>query len=791
MSIETERTEALASINLAVGGMTCSSCAANIQDGLAKLPGVDDAVVNLATRRATVRPDGTLDADELEDAMRAAITGLGYEVITRARTSGTSGTGVAHADGDDHPADHVDHTDHDSEDEHAAHLMADAARTADFKRRFIVAAVLTVPLTAISMVMMLQFDGWEWLAAALATPVIMWAAWPFHRSTVKGARHRVVNMDTLITLGTVSAWTWSTTVLLGGAFNLGALAEAHIYYETGAVIATLILLGKWIEVRSTSKAGDAIRALSSRQSTTARLEDGTEIPRDQLEVGMRFVTRPGEIIATDGVVIDGAAAVDSSLVTGESVPVRATEGSEVVGGTIATDGALTIEATRVGSETMLAQIARMVEQAQSGRARIQRLADRISRVFVPVAILTSIGTLITWLAVTGDANQAFAAAVAVLIIACPCALGLATPLAIMVGTGRGAQLGTLVRGAEALEDTRRVTTIVLDKTGTVTEGRMAFIDAFAPDLDREQADAFLTAVASVEDRSEHPIAVAIAASREAHSKLKDFTSIPGQGVRAVVQHAGVDGSDVEVLVGARRLFDSVPEHLEQIAAGAESLGQTAVFAGRGGALPASSGLGAISLAVREPITAEAVLVVSDSIKATSRDAVTAFRQLGLDVVLLTGDNARAGNAVAKELGIEKVIAEVLPGDKAEVIRELQAQGQRVAMVGDGINDAPALAQADLGIALGTGTDVAREASDLTIVSGDLYKAADAIALFRRTLSIIRGNLFWAFAYNVSAIPLAALGILNPMIAAGAMGASSLFVVANSLRLRRFAGHRAH
>ena len=769
--------EAPLDINLAVGGMTCAGCASNIQRGLATLPGVDDAVVNLATRRATVRSDGTLDTEDLEAAMRGAIEGLGYEVLTKSRPAPT----------DDDKSD--DHDGSGMDDEHAAHMASDASRIADYRRRFTLAAVLTLPLVLISMVEPAQFTGWEWVAATLATPVIFWSAWPFHRSAIKGARHRVVNMDTLVSMGTMSAWTWSTVVLLGGAAGLGALADAHIYYETGAVIASLILLGKWIEVRSTAKAGDAIRALSSRQSTTARLEDGTEIPRDQLEVGMRFVTRPGEIIATDGLVVDGAAAVDASLVTGESVPVRASDGSEVIGGTIATDGALTIEATRVGAETMLSQIARMVDEAQSGRARIQRLADRISRVFVPTAIVIAMATLVSWLAITGDVNQAFTAAVAVLIIACPCALGLATPLAIMVGTGRGAQLGTLVRGPEALEDTRHVTTIVLDKTGTVTEGHMAFVEAHAPALSDTQRDVLLDAAASVEDRSEHPIAQAIAAARPTRLKLKGFRSIPGHGVAATVQHAAAEGGNAEVLVGARRLFDEVPEALETFAADAESRGQTVVFVGRGPEPAADAGLGNTGLAVRSPIVAEAAVVVSDTVKPTSADAVTAFRDLGLEVVLLTGDNERAAAAVAKELGIERVIAEVLPGDKADVIRELQATGQRVAMVGDGVNDAPALAQADLGIALGTGTDVAREASDLTIVSGDLLRAADAIALSRRTMRTIQGNLFWAFAYNVSAIPLAALGILNPMIAAGAMGASSLFVVANSLRLRRFAGYR--
>lgn len=760
-------------INLSVSGMTCSSCAATVQGGLEKLPGVDDAVVNYATRRATVRPGKDADLAQLDQAMRDTIQGLGYEVLTKP-------AGATAGDGDDD-----EHSGHDM-DEHAAHMQADAATIADYRRRFIFAAVFTLPLMLISMIPAWQFTGWEWVAAVLATPVVWWSGWPFHRSTYLSAKNRATNMDTLVTMGTMAAWIWSTVVLIGHAF--GTMASGHIYYETGAVIIALIILGKWLEVRSTANAGNAIRALSSRQSATARLEDGSVIDRDQLEVGMRFVVRPGETIATDGVVVEGGAAVDASLVTGESVPVRvepnAGRASEVVGGTIATDGSLTVQATKVGAETMLAQIARMVDDAQTGRARVQRLADRISRVFVPLAIGVAIVTLAAWLLITGDVNGAFTAAVAVLIISCPCALGLATPLAIMVGTGRGAQLGVLVRGPEALEDTRDVDTIVLDKTGTVTEGAMALVDTHAPGIEQQYgADAvarLLNSVASVEARSEHPIAQAIADAHPERQRVKGFKAVAGHGVQATVQNLGPAGEDPlaggnnELIVGSRRLFAEVPDELEQFATQAETQGRTAVFAGR----------------ASDATVAEAVLVVSDTIKPTSASAVQSFKQLGMNVVLLTGDNERAAWAVADEVGIDQVIAEVLPADKADVVKKLQADGTRVAMVGDGINDAPALAQADLGIAVGTGTDVAREASDLTIVSGDLRAAADAVALSRRTLGTIRGNLFWAFAYNAAAIPLAAFGILDPMIAAAAMGASSLFVVANSLRLRGFRGYRA-
>ncbi len=760
------------SIRLAVGGMTCAGCATNIQRGIAMIPGVELADVNVATRRATVRSDGTVDPEMLEDSIRAAITGLGYQVLTPNRHAPAAAT-------------HGDHGDS-LEDEHAQHMKADADRIADYRRRFIVAAVLAVPLMLISMIPALQYEGWELLAFLLGTPIVFYSGAPFHKATLAGLRHRAVNMDTLVTLGSVAAWTWST-VVLGARFS-DALPGGHVYFETAGVIIALILLGKWIEVRSTAKAGDAIRALSSRQVDTVTLEDGREISRDDLGIGMRFVVKPGGTIATDGVVVDGAAAVDASLVTGESLPVAVEEGTDVYGGTVATDGSLTIEATRIGSETLLSQIARMVDEAQSGRAKVQRLADRISSIFVPIVIALSLVTLAAWWLITGDVNAAFTAAVAVLIISCPCALGLATPLAIMVGTGRGAQLGVLVRGPEALEDTRHVSTIVLDKTGTVTEGRMSVAEtASAAGLTDEQAALVLDAAASVEKRSEHPIAAAIAASRERTLAVKGFRSTAGHGVTATVRGAGREGGAVDVTVGSARMMDRVPEDLEDWAARRRALGMTVVFAGR--TEPLSGGLLGGATTTRQDVVAEVAIALRDTVKPTAVEAVQELRELGMSVVLLTGDAEPVARTVAKELGIEDVRAEVLPGDKADVVRELQSTGARVAMVGDGVNDAPALAQADLGIAIGTGADVAREASDLTIVSGDPRAVADAIRLSRRTLGTIRGNLFWAFAYNVVMIPLAAFGLMNPMFAAAAMGFSSLFVVGNSMRLRGFASVR--
>ncbi|HET9658207.1 MAG TPA: copper-translocating P-type ATPase, partial [Kineosporiaceae bacterium] len=643
-----------------------------------------------------------------------------------------------------------------------------------------VCAVLTVPVVAMAMIPVLQFRFWQWLSLTLAAPVVIWGAWPFHRAAAVNARHRAATMDTLISVGVLAALGWSVWALfLGGAgepgmgmsFQLVPSAESShpdIYLEVASGVTTLILLGRFFEARAKRRSGAALRALLSLAAKdVAVLRDGEEIrvPTEQLLVGDLFVVRPGEKIATDGVVVEGSSAVDASMLTGESVPVEVGPGDDVAGATVNAGGRLVVRATRVGADTALAQIARLVTMAQSGKAPVQRLADRVSAVFVPVVILLSLATLVFWLLEGAGATKAFTAAVAVLIIACPCALGLATPTALLVGTGRGAQLGLLIKGPQILESTRRVNTIVLDKTGTITTGRMRLVEVVP--ADGEDRGEVLRIAGAAEHASEHPIGQAIASAAAAEGLLppvERFSSTAGLGVAATV-----DGR--AILVGRGQFLAeqsiTVPARLDAARIAAQDLGRTPVLVAWDGSV-------------------RGVLVVADTPKPTSAQAIAAFRTLGLRPILLTGDNQRTARAVAAAVGIEDVVAEVLPADKVAVVKRLQAEGRVVAMVGDGVNDAAALAQADLGLAIGTGTDVAIEASDLTLVSGDLRAAGDAIRLSRRTLGTIKGNLFWAFAYNVAALPLAAMGLLNPLIAGAAMAFSSVFVVSNSLRLRRFA-----
>jgi Cu+-exporting ATPase len=719
-------------IELAITGMTCASCVARVERKLGRLPGVV-ATVNLATATAYVtREDPAVEVTELVSAVEAI--GYGAE---------PAGTGAPQG-------------------EEAEAVDAEQAHVAGLRRRLVGSALLGLPVVVISMVSALHFAGWEWVALALATPVVAWGAWPFHRATALNLRHGSATMDTLVSLGVLAAYLWSAGAL--------AVGGEHLYLEVAVVLTAFLLAGRFFEARAKRRAGEAIRALMDLGAKdVAVLRDGTEIliPVEELAVGDLFVARPGEKIATDGEVVEGASAVDESLLTGESVPVEVEPGSQVTGATVNSHGRLLVRATRVGADTKLAQIAALVERAQTGKAEVQRLADRISAVFVPVVIALAAGTFGVWLLTGAPAATALTAAIAVVIIACPCALGLATPTALMVGTGRGAQLGLLIRGPEVLESTRRIDTVVLDKTGTVTEGRMRLIDVVP--ADGEDEEDVLRLAGGLEHASEHPVAASIANAAREHlghplPDVTGFANTQGRGVTGQVEGRTVRAGRAAWLEEEEGL--SLPEELARARKEAEGEGRTVVFAAWEGKV-------------------RGALVVADTVKATSAEAVADLKRLGLTPVLLTGDNTAAARAVAAEVGIEKVIAEVHPEDKVAEVERLQQAGRVVAMVGDGVNDAAALAQADLGLAMGTGTDAAIAASDLTLVRGDLRAAADAIRLARRTLRTIKANLFWAFAYNVAALPLAALGLLNPMIAGGAMAFSSVFVVSNSLRLRRF------
>ncbi|MER7864512.1 heavy metal translocating P-type ATPase [Amycolatopsis japonica] len=722
-------------VELAIGGMTCASCAARVERKLNKVDGVS-ATVNYATEKAQVDFPAAVSVEDLVGVVESA----GYTAQPP------------------------------TPDE-------DEDQTGSLRTRLVVSAVLAVPVIVLAMVPAWQFPYWQWVSLALAAPVVTWGAWPFHRPAWTNLRHGAATMDTLISLGVVAATLWSLYALLFGTAGTPGMRHGfeltmerghgagNVYLEVAAGVTTFLLAGRYFEARSKRRSGAALRALLELGAKdVALLKDGIEsrVPIGELKTGDEFVVRPGEKIATDGVVTDGGSAVDLSMLTGEAVPVEVVAGDPVVGGTVNASGRLVVRATRIGADTRLAQMARLVEDAQNGKARVQRLADRVSAVFVPVVIALAVGTLGFWLGAGSGADAAFTAAVAVLIIACPCALGLATPTALLVGTGRGAQLGILIKGPEVLESTRAVDTVVLDKTGTVTAGKMSLTDLFGDDETE-----VLRLAAAVEHGSEHPIARAIVAAAE-----ERLGALPPVGGFRNVEGLGVVG-EVEgktVLAGRPALLDrhgiAVGDEFTQAKKVAEERGATAVVVAWDG-------------------EARGVVVVADTVKPTSAEAVAGLKALGLRPVLLTGDNAGSAEAVAAEVGIDEVVAEVLPADKVDVVKRLQARGNVVAMVGDGVNDAAALAQADLGLSMGTGTDAAIEAGDLTLVRGDLRAAVDAIRLARRTLATIKGNLFWAFAYNVAALPLAALGLLNPMIAGAAMAFSSVFVVTNSLRLRRF------
>ncbi|MFJ7003081.1 heavy metal translocating P-type ATPase [Streptomyces albidoflavus] len=745
-------------VELSVGGMTCASCAARVEKKLNRMPGVT-ATVNYATEKAKVayEPGEELGvADLIATVVRTGYTAEEIrppepEPAPEAPKDGAEASGAPGEDG-----------------------------TEALRQRFTVSAVLAAPVILLSMVPAFQFDHWQWLCLTLTAPVVVWGGLPFHRAAWTNLRHGATTMDTLVSVGTLAAFGWSLWALFLGhagmpgmrhGFDLTASradASSMIYLEVAAGVVTFLLLGRWLEARAKRRAGAALRALlelGAREATVVR--DGREVrvPVARLVVGDRFTVRPGETIATDGRVLEGRSAVDTSLLTGESVPVDVAPGDQVTGATVNTGGRLTVEATRIGADTQLARMARLVEQAQNGKAAVQRLADRVSAVFVPVVLVLALGTLVGWLLATDDATAAFTAAVAVLIIACPCALGLATPTALLVGTGRGAQLGILIRGPEVLENTRRVDTVVLDKTGTLTTGRMELTEV----LPAEDTDAteLLRLAGALEHASEHPVARALAsAAEERHGPLppvSGFASTSGLGVRGTVEGRQVAAGRPRLLAEAGM---PLPEELERALAAAEARGRTVVAVGWDGAV-------------------RGLLTLADALRETSAEAVRELRALSLTPVLLTGDNEAVAAEVARAVGIDRVVAGVLPEGKVAEVERLRAEGRTVAMVGDGVNDAAALATADLGLAMGTGTDAAIEAGDLTLVRGDLRAAGDAIRLSRRTLATIKGNLCWAFGYNVAALPLAAAGLLNPMIAGAAMAFSSVFVVTNSLRLKSF------
>ena len=729
-------------IDLDIGGMTCASCAARVEKKLNKLPGVT-ATVNYATERAHVQlPIGT----SVEEAI-ATVEATGYTAVRR-----------------DLPKPEQTHTAEDGE-------------VSELRQRVVISAILTLPVVLMAMVPLLQFDYWQWLSLTLAAPVVVWGALPFHRAAWINLRHGAATMDTLVSMGVGAAFIWSLYALFfGGAGEPGMRMTFHlmptqgsgmneIYLEVAAAVTTFILLGRYFEARAKQRSGQALIALMSMGAKDVTIirngrEERTSI--EQLAVDDEFVVRPGEKIATDGQVVEGRSAVDMSLLTGEPIPVEVEPGDEVVGAGINTNGRLIVRATRVGADTHLARISLLVEQAQTQKAPVQRLADRISAVFVPIVIVIAVGTAAVWLALGAGTSFAFTAAVAVLIIACPCALGLATPTALLVGTGRGAQLGIVIRGPQILEATRRIDAIALDKTGTLTEGRMTVVDV----LPGQQAsrESVIRLVASIEAASEHPIGQAIAAAVDSSVPVESFVSTQGRGVRGVVEGVTVVAGRPAWLADEWSI--TIPQYAHDWILRNQHQGRTVVASGADGHF-----LGAIA--------------VADAIKPTSKRAIDELRMLGLDPILVTGDNEAVARSVADQLGIETVMAEVLPEDKIAVVRRLQSGGARVAMVGDGVNDAAALAQSDLGMAMGSGTDVAIEASDITLMRSDPRSIADAIRLSRTTLSTIKGNLFWAFAYNVAAIPLAVAGLLNPMIAGAAMAFSSVFVVSNSLRLRRF------